>query len=160
MDRTVQPTKPVSTKPTPAFTSAVASSSKEFGQTSNVVNQAAHTELSIEFNRGDQNLSQPSVRAHWASQTSHTDDAEVGLTDEDFDTDPGDPFSIVEGRGSRKRFRKSQFKQDVGDTTYETEWPALRSTVHPGIRPTIQSAVRPSSYKNVNSNRPSTTNTT
>ena len=56
---------------------------------------------------------------------SHTDGGEVGLTGEDFDTDPGDPFSIVKGRGSRKRFRKSQSKQDVGDTTYETEWPAL-----------------------------------
>ena len=74
--------------------------------------------------------------------------------------DPDDPFSIVEGRGSRKRFHKSQSKQDVGDTTYETKWPALRSTVHPGIRPTIQSVVLPSSDKNVNSNRPSTTNTT
>ena len=71
MDKTVQPTKPAPTKPTPAFTSVVASSGKALGQTSNAVNQAAHTELSIESNRGDQNLSQPSVRAHWASQMSY-----------------------------------------------------------------------------------------
>ena len=102
MDRTVQPTKPTPT--TPAFTSADASSGKAFGQTSNVVNQAAHTELSIESTRGDQNLSQPSVRAHWASQMSHTDGDEVGLTDEDFDTDPGDPLVSWSGEGAVSGF--------------------------------------------------------
>ena len=56
MNRTVQPTKPA-----PAFTSSVASSSKAFEQTLNVVSHATHTELSIESNRGDQNLSQPLV---------------------------------------------------------------------------------------------------
>ena len=96
MDRSVQPLKL-----TPAFTLAVASSSKAIGQTSNVVNHAAHTDLSstcqhIESNRGNQNLSKPSVRAYWASQKSHTNDGDVGLIDEDFDTDPGDPFIIVE----------------------------------------------------------------
>ena len=35
---------------------------------------------------------------------SHTDGGEVGLTDENFDTDSCDPFSIVEGRGAVSGF--------------------------------------------------------
>ena len=143
---------------------AVASSSKAIGQTSNIVNHATHNDHAtcqhFESNRGNQNLSQSSVRAHWASRMSHTDGGDVVLIDEDFDTDPGDSSSVVEGRGSCKRFRIFQSIQDVGNANYETEWPALQSTVHPGARPTIQSVVRLPSDKNVSSNRPSTTSTT
>ena len=105
-------------------------------------------------------MSQSSVRAHWASRTLHTNGVDVGLIDEDFDTNSGDPFSIAEGQGSRKRFRKSKSRKDVSNINYETGCPALRSAVHPGARPAIQPVVRPSSYNNVKSNRHGTTNIT